>query len=83
MELDISHRSMRFLGLEMLCSWSYEGLKVHLSQNTILNIIRVRGGSPERIINFPGRMVDVGLGMLAGSALQVVRAGQCPVQDVW
>ena len=35
-ELEISYRGVQFLAPESLCSPSYEGLKVHVSQNTIL-----------------------------------------------
>ncbi len=37
--LEISRRGVQFLAPESLCSPSYEGLKVHVSQNTILYII--------------------------------------------
>ena len=47
------------------------------------NLSEWGGGSPERIIEFPGRMVDMSLGVLAGFALQVVPPGQYPMQDVW
>ena len=35
-ELEISRRGVQFLAPESLCSPSYEGLKLHVSQNTIL-----------------------------------------------
>ena len=35
-ELELSRRGVQFLAPESLCSPSYEGLKVHVSQNTIL-----------------------------------------------
>ena len=41
-ELEISRRGVQFLGLESLCSPSYEGLKVHVSQNTILKNSYIR-----------------------------------------
>ncbi len=41
-ELDISRRGVQFLGPESLYSPSYEGVKVHVPQNTILNIIYIR-----------------------------------------
>ena len=36
MRLEISRRGVQFLAPESLCSQSYEGLKVHVSQSTIL-----------------------------------------------
>ena len=38
-ELEISRRGVQFLAPESLCSPSYEGLKVHVSQNTIIDSI--------------------------------------------
>ncbi len=38
MWLEISRRGVQFLAPESLCSPSYEGLKVHVSQNTILTL---------------------------------------------
>ena len=36
--LEMSRRGVQFLAPESLCSPSYEGLKVHVSQNTILTL---------------------------------------------